>query len=133
PPGDRRARRADQAASGENHAFTDAARQQLKAKLAELDRKHGIRTADFDDYMRHVLHIIEVAGWQHVGLGADWDGGGGVEGYEDIAALPKVTQALLDAGYNEEQIKAVLGGNVVRLIGEVQALADPEAVKAALE
>ena len=79
------------------------------------------------------LHIIEVAGWEHVGLGADWDGGGGVAGYEDISALPKVVQALLDAGYSDKQVGAILGGNTVRLIREVQALADPEAVKAALE
>lgn len=126
-------RRALHAAYGENHEFTDAEQQHLKAKLAELDRKYGIRTADFDDYMRHLLHIIEVAGWEHVGLGADWDGGGGVDGYEDITALPKVVQALLDAGYNDTQISGILGGNTVRLIGEVQALADPAAVKAALE
>lgn len=113
--------------------LSDEERRQAFARIAEIGEKHGIKKAAFDDYMRHVLHIIEVAGWRHVGLGADWDGGGGVEGYEDIAALPKVTQALLDAGYDEEQIKAILGGNVIRLIGEVQALADPEAVQAALE
>ncbi|MCL7715191.1 dipeptidase [Stenotrophomonas mori] len=121
------------AAFGGQRRLSDAERAQAKAKIAELDRKHGIRTADFDDYMRHLLHIIEVAGWEHVGLGADWDGGGGVEGYEDITALPKVVQALLDAGYDERQIGGILGGNTVRLIREVQALADPEAVKAALE
>jgi membrane dipeptidase len=108
-------------------------REQVKAQLAALDEKYGIRKADFDDYMRHVLHIIKVAGWEHVGLGADWDGGGGVEGYQDITQLPKVVQALLDAGYDEKQISAILGGNTVRLIQQVQALADPEAVKAALE
>lgn len=129
----RAARRALHAAYGENHDFTGAGREQLKAKVAELDRKYGIRTADFDDYMRHLLHIIEVAGWEHVGLGADWDGGGGVRGYEDITALPKVVQALLDAGYNDTQVSAILGGNTLRLIGQVQALADPAAVQAALE
>lgn len=110
-----------------------AQRARLKQEFAVLDVKHKIRRADFDDYMRHLLHIIKVAGWQHVGLGADWDGGGGVSGYEDITALPKVVQALLDAGYNDGQVAAVLGGNTVRLIGEVQALADARAVKAALE
>ncbi len=108
-------------------------RAQLKAKFDALDEKYGIRKADFDDYMRHLLHIIQVAGWEHVGLGADWDGGGGVTGYEDITALPKVVQALLDAGYKDEQVKGILGGNTVRLIRQVQALADPQAVKAALK
>ena len=114
-------------------AGSDTERAQARDGLAALDAKYGIRKADFDDYMRHLLHIIEVAGWEHVGLGADWDGGGGVAGYEDISALPKVVQALLDAGYSDKQVGAILGGNTVRLIREVQALADPEAVKAALE
>jgi len=126
-------RRKVYASFGDRHELTAGEREQAKAKLAELDAKYGIRKADFDDYMRHLLHIIEVAGWEHVGLGADWDGGGGVDGYEDITALPKVVQALLDAGYDDRQVSAILGGNTVRLIREVQALADPEAVKAALE
>jgi membrane dipeptidase len=108
-------------------------RAQLKLQLSALDKKYNIRKADFDDYMRHLLHILKVAGWQHVGLGADWDGGGGVAGYDDITQLPKVVQALLDAGYTDAQVSAILGGNTVRLIREVQALADPEAVKAALK
>jgi membrane dipeptidase len=118
---------------GGRRNMTDAQREQIKSQLAALDRKYGIRKADFDDYMRHLLHIIQVAGWEHVGLGADWDGGGGVDGYEDITALPKVVQALLDAGYSDIQVRAILGGNTIRLIREVQALADPQAVKAALE
>ena len=120
-------------AFGGRHDLSAEQQQQVDAQLAALDAKYDIRKADFDDYMRHLLHIIEVAGWEHVGLGADWDGGGGVEGYEQISDLPKVVQALLDAGYNDQQVSAILGGNTVRLIREVQALADPEAVKAALQ
>lgn len=118
---------------GNFDALTPEQRAQFRAQMEALDAKYGIRKADFDDYMHHLLHIIEVAGWEHVGLGADWDGGGGVIGYEDITALPKVVQALLDAGYSDEQIQGILGGNVVRLLRQVQALADPQAVKAALE
>ena len=118
---------------GGRRNMSEEQRAQARAQLAALDKKHGIRKADFDDYMRHLLHIIKVAGWEHVGLGADWDGGGGVAGYEDIAALPKVVQALLDAGYSDTQVGAILGGNTVRVMRQVQALADPQAVKAALE
>lgn len=120
-------------AFGGRRGMSEAERKQAMEQIAALDKKYNIKKADFDDYMRHLLHIIKVAGWEHVGLGADWDGGGGVQGYEDIAALPKVVQALLDAGYNEKQIDGILGGNTVRLIREVQAKADPAAVKAALE
>ena len=120
-------------AFGGRRGMSEADRTKAAEQLAALDTKYGIKKADFDDYMRHLLHIIKVAGWEHVGLGADWDGGGGVEGYEDIAALPKVVQALLDAGYSDTQVQAILGGNTVRVMREAQALADPEAVKAALE
>ncbi len=120
-------------AFGGRRGMSEADRKQAMEQIAALDKKYNIKKADFDDYMRHLLHIIKVAGWEHVGLGADWDGGGGVQGYEDIAALPKVVQALLDAGYDEKQIDGILGGNTVRLIREVQAKADPAAVKAALE
>ncbi len=118
---------------GERKSMTPEQRKALMARRKALDAKYGIKRATFDDYMKHVLHIIEVAGPEHVGLGADWDGGGGVDGYDDIAALPKVTQRLLDAGYDEKQIDGILGGNVVRLLETVQNAADPEAVKAALE
>lgn len=121
------------ASVGGRKSMTPEQREEVKGQIAAIDKKYGIRKADFDDYMRHLLHIIKVAGWQHVGLGADWDGGGGVVGYEDIVALPKVTQALLDAGYTDEQVKGILGDNTVRLIRQVQAMADPAAVKAALE
>lgn len=120
-------------AFGGRRGMSEADRKQAMEQIAALDKKYNIKKADFDDYMRHLLHIIKVAGWEHVGLGADWDGGGGVQGYEDIAALPKVVQALLDADYDEKQIDGILGGNTVRLIREVQAKADPAAVKAALE
>ena len=126
-------RRKLNASLGDENGWSAAEREQAKRKFAELEAKYNIRKADFDDYMRHLLHIIEVAGWEHVGLGADWDGGGGVNGYEDITALPKVVQALLDAGYSDTQVGAILGGNTVRVMRQVQALADPQAVKAALE
>jgi membrane dipeptidase len=75
---------------------------------------------DFDDYMAHVLHIIEVAGPDHVGFGADWDGGGGVKGMEDVTALPKITARLLEAGYSEQQIGNMWSGNLLRVLGEAQ-------------
>lgn len=114
------------------NATAEQRKQALERKKA-IDAKYGVRKATFDDYLRHLLHVIKVAGWEHVGLGADWDGGGGGEGYEDVGKLPKLTQALLDAGYDERQIDGILGRNLIRLLGEVQERADPEAVRAALE
>jgi membrane dipeptidase len=55
-----------------------------------------------------------------LGFGADWDGGGGLPGMEDIASLPKITQRLLDAVYTEAQIANIWGGNLLRVLGEAQ-------------
>lgn len=77
---------------------------------------------NFDDYMAHVLHILRVVGPEHVGFGADWDGGGGVAGMEDITALPKITARLLAEGYSEAQIASMWSGNLLRVLGEAQRI-----------
>lgn len=79
--------------------------------------------ANFDMFMRNLLHAIQVAGVDHVGIGADWDGGGGVTGMEDVADLPKVTDALKKAGYSDEDVAKIWSGNVLRVMREVEAVA----------
>ena len=93
------------------------------AAEAQIDARHPVRKATFDDYMRHLLHILEVAGVDHVGIGADWDGGGGVDGLEDVTHLPRITQALLDAGYSEQDVEKIWGGNLLRVMREVERVA----------
>jgi membrane dipeptidase len=70
----------------------------------------------------HIDHIAKVAGIDHVGLGSDFDGVAGAtpQGIDSAADLPKITQALLDRGYSAEDIKKILGGNVLRVFGEVE-------------
>jgi len=60
-------------------------------------------------------------GPDHVGVGADWDGGGGVAGMEDAASLPKITERLLKAGYTDAQLANFWGGNALRVLGKAQA------------
>jgi len=78
---------------------------------------------DFEDYMRHVLHVLRVAGPEHVGFGADWDGGGGVAGFEDVSLLPKLTARLLQEGYTEAQVANMWSGNLLRVLGAAQQVA----------
>jgi len=54
-------------------------------------------------------------------MGADWDGGGGVRGFEDITALPKVTERLVAAGYSEADIAKIWSGNVLRIMRAADA------------
>jgi len=72
----------------------------------------------------HIDHIAKVAGVDHVGLGSDFDGVSGQlpEGLESPADLPKITQALLDRGYSAADIQKILGGNLLRVFREVEAV-----------
>ena len=72
----------------------------------------------------HIDHIVKVAGIDHVGLGSDFDGviGQLPEGLDSPADLPKITQALLDRGYSAEDIRKILGGNLLRVFREVEAV-----------
>ena len=72
----------------------------------------------------HIDHIAKVAGVDHVGLGSDFDGVSGQlpEGLDSPADLPKITQALLDRGYTSEDCRKILGGNLLRVFREVEAV-----------
>ncbi|MDR0278273.1 MAG: dipeptidase [Paucimonas sp.] len=98
---------------------------ELFAERAAIDRRYPQPRADLDVFMKHLLHVLEVVGPRHVGIGADWDGGGGVTGLEDVSQLPKVSQRLLDAGYSEEDLAAIWGGNLLRALQAAQDGARP--------
>ena len=70
----------------------------------------------------HIDHIAKVSGVDHVGLGSDFDGVSGAmpEGMDSAADLPKITQALLDRGYSADDIRKILGGNLLRVFREVE-------------
>jgi membrane dipeptidase len=70
----------------------------------------------------HIDHIAKVAGIDHVGLGSDFDGVSGAtpQGIDSAADLPKITQALVERGYNATQIHKILGGNLLRVFERVE-------------
>jgi len=76
----------------------------------------------FSVLIDHIDHIVRVAGVDHVGLGSDFDGVSGAtpQGMDSAADLPKITQALLDRGYSEGDIRKILGGNVLRVFSDVE-------------
>jgi len=108
---------------GDESERDEAAIQAYLGERAKIDKQYPVPEASLDDYMRHLLHILKVAGPAHVGIGADWDGGGGVKGLEDVSALPRITERLLAAGYSESDIRAIWGGNLLRVLGDVEAVA----------
>jgi membrane dipeptidase len=68
----------------------------------------------------HIDHAVKLVGSQHVGLGSDFDGADMPEGMEDCSKLPKITEALLRKGYSEDDVRNILGGNTLRILGEAE-------------
>src|ERR1700716_2463778 len=105
---------------------------QLKAQgkpIAYVDRDRierewaaKIPRPPFASLIDHIDHIAKVAGVDHVGLGSDFDGVSGAtpQGIDSAADLPKITQALLDRGYNADDIRKILGGNILRVFPEAE-------------
>ena len=115
-------------------ARTGATPEQLRAlarKREEIEHRHPVPEATLADYMEHLLHILKVAGPDHVGIGADWDGGGGVKGLADVSQLPRITEGLLQAGYTEAQIANIWSGNVLRVLSQAQDYAATQAAQTA--
>lgn len=102
-------------------AVTNAA-----ANLRALRARFPTPRATFDDYMAHMLHALKLVGTDHVGVGADWDGGGGVIGMEDCGKNWKITARLLEEGYREDDLQKIWGGNAMRLMQVVQDARAPE-------
>lgn len=106
-------------------SMSAAEQRELIRKWRELDKTQPLWDIDLDRYMEALLHMIEVAGVDHVCFGADWDGGGGIEGLMEISSLPVVTGRLLEAGYSREDVGKMTGGNVLRIMRAAQAGAKP--------
>jgi len=100
--------------------LTPELEQALGAEFAAIEAKYPERKATFADFMKHLLHALEIAGVDHVGIGADMDGGGGVVGMEDVTGYPKITAALLKAGYNRDDLGKIWGGNVLRVLRQAE-------------
>jgi membrane dipeptidase len=118
----------DQAAAIQK--YTDSLKAQGKpVSYIDVDRIERewmakIRRPPLKSLIDHIDHIAKIAGVDHVGLGSDFDGVSGAtpQGIDSAADLPKITQALLDRGYRADDIKKILGGNLLRIFGQVESV-----------
>lgn len=79
--------------------------------------------AGIDVMVKHIDHVVKTIGIDHVGISSDFDGGGGINGWMDASETPNVTAALITHGYSVGDIKKLWGGNLLRVMAEVQAKA----------
>lgn len=94
---------------------TDGKRAFLRDWYA-VDREFPPRLANVSRVVDHIDHIVEVAGIDHVGIGTDFDGGGGVEGCFDVSEIMNITEELLKRGYTERDIRKIWGQNLMRVM-----------------
>ena len=109
--------------AGDRKQLDAAARAALARERLAIDQRFPAPRASFDDYMKHLLHALEIVGPEHVGIGADWDGGGGVTGMEDVSAIPKITERLLASGYSQDDLAKIWSGNVLRVLRAAETYA----------
>jgi membrane dipeptidase len=99
--------------------------QEYRTAMRKWERENPTPPATVHHIVDHIEHIIKVAGIDNVGLGSDFDGIPKVpQQLEDVSTYPVITQALLDRGYTAEQIKKVLGGNLLRAMRQMEAAAE---------
>ena len=79
--------------------------------------------ANMDDFIDHIDYMVKKIGIDHVGISSDFDGGGGIVGWEDASETMNVTSALRERGYSESEIAKLWGGNLLRVLDEVQEIA----------
>ncbi|MPZ78724.1 MAG: membrane dipeptidase [Deltaproteobacteria bacterium] len=99
-------------------------RAEYENKLAEIDRQHpGDPTATVKNFADHIDYAVKLIGIDHVGISSDFDGGGGVTGWNDAGETFNVTLELVRRGYTEEQVEKLWSGNLLRVMDEVQRIA----------
>ena len=113
------------AAGGEEMPALDALSPERRAeydkRLAEIDAKFPpAGRANVKDFVNHIDYAVKLIGIDHVGISSDFDGGGGIDGWNSAAEAFNVTLELVRRGYTEEQIGKLWSGNLLRVWGEVE-------------
>jgi membrane dipeptidase len=106
------------------NALTPEQREKYNARMAEIDKKTpGDPRATVADFVNHIDYLVKKIGIDHVGISSDFDGGGGVTGWNGADETFNVTLELVRRGYTEEQIGKMWSGNLLRVMAEVEKVA----------
>jgi membrane dipeptidase len=104
--------------------LTPEKREEFQKKLAEVDAKYPPPArANVKDFVNHIDYAVKLIGIDHVGISSDFDGGGGIDGWDSAAEAFNVTLELVRRGYTEEQIGKLWSGNLLRVWGDVEKVA----------
>ena len=101
--------------------MTEEEREEYRTRLEEIEARYP--SADVSTFVDHIDYVKNLIGVDHVGVGTDFDGGGGIEGFNDASEAPNVTEELVRRGYTDEEISKIWGGNLLRVWREVEDVA----------
>ena len=104
-------------------ALTDEQRAKYRERMQEVEAKYPLGTVTVADFVNHIDHAVKLIGIDHVGISSDFDGGGGIDGWDNAAETPNVTKELLRRGYTEDEVRKLWGGNLLRVWRGVQTRA----------
>lgn len=104
---------------GEYDNLSEEQKKLMYSEFRQIKKKFE-KLATVKDVVDHIDHVVQVIGIDHVGIGTDFDGGGGVEGCKTASDIKNITIELLYRGYSRSEICKIWGGNIMRVLKEVE-------------
>ena len=106
---------------GNTRNLPDSIRNIMRAESRDIRKKYE-KGPNVKDIVDHIDHVVQVIGVDYVGIGTDFDGGGGIEGCRSAADMKNITIELVRRGYAKKDIEKIWGGNAMRVLREVEKL-----------
>ncbi|MCF8298479.1 MAG: dipeptidase [Saprospiraceae bacterium] len=100
--------------------LTDEEMANARKEWYAIDDKYPQKLATVKDVVDHIDYVVNLVGIDYVGIGTDFDGGGGVKGCYDVSQMGNITLELVRRGYTKEQIEKIWGGNLLRVLNSVE-------------
>jgi membrane dipeptidase len=107
---------------GDYSSLPEDKRKLMRKEYGDIQKKYA-KLATIKDAVDHIDHVVQVIGIDHVGIGTDFDGGGGIEGCRTVAEMKNLTIELLRRSYSKSEIEKIWGGNVMRVLRRVEEIA----------
>lgn len=116
-----------QAKYGDYGALSEDSKKIVRAEYRAIQKKYE-KPATVKDVVDHIDHAVQIVGIDYVGIGTDFDGGGGVEGCRTAAEMKNITIELLRRGYSKAEITKIWSGNIMRVMRKAEEVANTQAI-----
>jgi membrane dipeptidase len=107
----------------ECHGDDVCAQEAGKRQIVDAQAAGRLPHVSWEKIIEHIVHVVDLVGADHVGLGSDFDGANMPEGMDDCSYLPRITEALVRHGYSDADIRKILGGNMLRVMAAAERVA----------